>query len=119
VNESPYQTGNYASKFAVQNDTFALSISADSLGLELARNGRTVYRLDLDQFIKVMNDSCRKNHTEPNTVPSRFMQQSFEDSTLSLKFEFTGLYGYPRNKIYKTTSTSGTCLLRIKKVPAQ
>jgi len=106
----------YISKFVVQKDTFTFSI-LDSTQFQVRKNGMVFHSLNLDEFLNVMNDSCKKDSKYNSPIPQRFMEKVVEDSLSAIKLRFNGLYGYEKSKKYKTHNANGTCLIKIKTAP--
>ncbi len=104
----------YDPKYAISKDTLIFGITKDSLNLEVKKNGTIIHTLNFNDFYKTINDSDKNSHTYSSSVPVRFMEKVFEDSTLKIKLQFTSLYGYAKNKKYKTNNAAGNCLLKIK-----
>lgn len=103
-------TGN---NHTIERDTFRFSITNDSTALEITKNSAPFYKLQMQEFLKAINDSI-KNDSYNNSVPQRFMEKTAEDSTFSIKLQFNNIYGYVRNKNHKTNSVGGNCLLKFK-----
>jgi len=103
-------------KYVLQKDTFTLQI-LDSLQLQVRRNGLMVHTLNLDEFLRTINDSCKKQSQYNSSIPQRFMERVMEDSLVKIKLQFNGIYGYQKNKKYKTQNASGNCLLKLRSAP--
>jgi hypothetical protein len=116
-NAATYEYATY-NKYTLNDDTLQFSISKDSLLLNVSYSGRLLGTLDMNKFIRDMNDSAHKQKKYNTQIPQRFMEKILEDSTLRVKLQFNSIYGYVANKNYKTTNAGGNCLIKLKtKVP--
>ncbi|HXB39148.1 MAG TPA: DUF4153 domain-containing protein [Bacteroidia bacterium] len=113
-NANCYSGYNYDTKYNLGKDTFMFGITKDSLNLEVKKNGAVLHKLGFTGFIKIINDSCKKLNGYSSAVPVRFMESVYEDSTLKIKLQFNSLYGYTKNKKYKTNNAGGNCLIKLK-----
>lgn len=107
------------SKYSVGQDSLAFTLSKDSVSLDLEYNNRLVARLDLNSYLKTIDDSAKRKNAYNTQVPRLYMEKILEDSTMRIKLQFNNIYGIVKKDFYKTTSAGGNCLIKLKNKVAE